>query len=277
MLFPNWPIDRRTELGVLLAATLAMLVLPKLLSLLVLAFRRPRDYGGGGGLLVSGIGELAFSALLAPLMMLMHSRFVMAILMGRTVDWKAQTRGEQGIDLMSAWRQHRWHVLIGVAWSALTFDAVTGFFWWLLPVVTGMIASPFITHFSSRPDLGRWLRSHGVFVTPEESAAPPELEMLSQERGRELGIAAEDGLRHLIENPSASALHAALLPETAPDARTEAEIAILYEKLERLGPESLSKPEKILLLSYPVRPLDQIRAGRRRFTVLPQSRGTLSS
>jgi membrane glycosyltransferase len=271
MLFPNWPIDRRTELGVLLAATLAMLVLPKLLSLLVVAARRRRDYGGLGGLLVSGIGELLFSALLAPLMMLMHSRFVMAIAMGRTVDWKAQTRGERGVDLASAFHQHRWHVVIGIAWSALTFDAVTGFFWWLLPVVTGLIAAPFITHFSSRPELGRWLRRHDVFMTPEETAAPEELDMLAQECGRDLGIAIDDGLRHLIESPSASALHAALLPDAAPDARTEAEIAILYEKLERLGPESLSKPEKILLLSYPVRPLDQIRAGRRRPTILPQS------
>jgi len=276
-LFPAWPIDRHAELMTLLAITLGILVLPKLLSLLLVALTRANAYGGVGGLVASGLGELLFSALLAPVMMLLHSRFVFAILAGRSVDWKVQARGERTVDLKSAFIVHRWHIAIGLAWSAVTFDAVSGFFWWLLPVVLGLIASPVITHLSSRADLGERLRWNGTFLTPEESAPPPELAMLAEERLRPSAIDIEDGLRHLIEDPSANALHAALLPDRAPDARTEAEIAILYEKLERLGPESLSREEKILLLSYPVRPLDQVRAGRRRFTVLPQSRGTLSS
>ena len=276
-LFPTWPIDRHAELMTLLAITLGILVVPKLLSILLVAVSRPRHYGGVRGLALSGLGELGFSALLAPVMMLLHSRFVFAILAGRSVDWKVQARGERAIDLKTALVLHRWHVVIGIGWSALTFDAVSGFFWWLLPVVLGLIASPCVTRASSRTDLGQRLRRDGLFVTPEESARPAELRLLDEECARTSGIDIQDGLRHLIEDPSAGALHAALLPEAAPDARTEAEIAILYEKLERLGPESLSREEKILLLSYPVRPLDQVRAGRRRFTVLPQSRGTLSS
>jgi membrane glycosyltransferase len=53
-----------------------------------------------------------------------------------------------------------------------------------------------------------------------------------------------------------------LLPVRKPDARTAIEIGIIYEKLARLGVESLTRDEKILILSWPVKPLDQVMAGR---------------
>jgi len=52
------------------------------------------------------------------------------------------------------------------------------------------------------------------------------------------------------------------LPARKPDARTAIEIGIIYEKLARLGVESLTRDEKLLILSWPVKPLDQIMAGR---------------
>lgn len=72
----------------------------------------------------------------------------------------------------------------------------------------------------------------------------------------------KDGLLRLIEDPYANALHSALLPVRKPDARTAIEIGIIYEKLARLGVESLTRDEKLLILSWPVKPLDQIMAGR---------------
>ena len=52
------------------------------------------------------------------------------------------------------------------------------------------------------------------------------------------------------------------MPQASPTERLRAEVGILYEKLSRLGPESLTRDEKIKLLSYPVKPLDQVLAGR---------------
>jgi len=70
-----------------------------------------------------------------------------------------------------------------------------------------------------------------------------------------------DGLLQLIEDPYANALHSALLPARKPDRRPQIEVGIIYEKLARLGVEALTKEEKLKILSWPVKPLDQIMAG----------------
>lgn len=261
-LFPSWPLDRQSEILILLVATLAMLVLPKLLSLLFVLARRRRLYGGPAGLLAAGLGELLFAALLAPVMMLLHSGFVVSILVGRAVGWDAQTRGERTIPLGATLRVHRGHVAVGLLWGGLALYAAGGFFVWLLPVLLGLVLAPFLTHLSSRADLGAAARRLGMFVTPEESEPPAELRLLDEELRAGSGRALAGGLQRLLEDPQASALHAALLPEQAPDPKIAAEIPILYEKLARLGADSLSEREKMLLLSWPVRPLDQILAGR---------------
>lgn len=261
-LFPSWPLDRRREMLILLLATLAMLVLPKLLSLLLVLARRRRLYGGAAGLLAAGVGELLFAALLAPVMMLLHSGFVIAILAGRAVGWDAQSRGERTIPLAAALHVHRRHVLAGILWGSLALYAAGEFFLWLLPVLLGLLLAPVLTHGSSRLDFGAAARRLGMFVTPAESDPPAELRLLDEEVRAGSNKALAGGLQRLLEDPQASALHAALLPERAPDERTTVEISILYEKLARLGAESLSEREKMLLLSWPVRPLDQIRAGR---------------
>lgn len=267
-LFPAWPLDRRDEMLTLLLFTLGMLILPRLVSALIVILRNARPYGGRAALLVSMPLELLFGVLLAPVMMLLHSRFVIEILAGRAVGWEAQARGERIVTWREALALHRGHLAVGILWTGIAMFAAEGFLPWLLPVLAGLLLAPAFTHLTSRSDLGRQLGPVPLFLTPEEIDPPRELRLLEEECARSAAHRAEadgettDGLRRLIEDPVASALHAALLPDAAPDPRTEAEIAILYEKLARLGADSLSRREKILLLSWPVRPLDQIMAGR---------------
>lgn len=101
-----------------------------------------------------------------------------------------------------------------------------------------------------------------LFVTPEEYDSPEELRALARISAKSSEDDVKDGLLRLIEDPYANALHSALLPMRKPDARTAIEIGIIYEKLARLGVESLTRDEKLLILSWPVKPLDQIMAGR---------------
>lgn len=101
-----------------------------------------------------------------------------------------------------------------------------------------------------------------LFLTPEEYDSPDELRGLARISAQLADGDVKDGLMRLIEDPYANALHSALLPVRKPDARTTIEIGIIYEKLARLGIESLTRDEKILILSWPVKPLDQIMAGR---------------
>ncbi len=257
-LFPSWPIDRAGDMLRLLAFTLGMLIVPKFLSVFLIMARgkTAKLYGGRIRLLLSALAELLFSALLAPVMMLLHSLFVISTLFGFSVGWEAQNREARGIPFLSALRAHKWHMLIGILWGMAAYRLNAGFFWWMTPVLAGMIFSPLLTYWGSQQELGIRAKKRGLFMTPEESLPPPELV-----RAAELAAKPEpdkvQGLLKILNDPQASALHAALIPESAPSERIGIEVSLIYEKLSRLGPESLTVPEKILLLSYPIKPLDQ--------------------
>jgi membrane glycosyltransferase len=66
-------------------------------------------------------------------------------------------------------------VAIGVAWGAVILFFAPAFIWWISPVLIGLLASVPLTVWTSRATLGQSARRHGFFLTPEETAPPPEL------------------------------------------------------------------------------------------------------
>ena len=46
-----------------------------------------RSYGGSGRLLVSALVEFLFSVLIAPIMAVVHSVFIIGLMFGRCVTW----------------------------------------------------------------------------------------------------------------------------------------------------------------------------------------------
>ena len=176
-LFPVWPEYRDGEIAALLLATIVVLLLPKVLGA-TLAFMngaRRRAFGGGPRLLVSLLLEQIFSMLLAPAMMVFHTTFVLTTLAGRPVTWNAQDRGDRGVTFGNALARHRWQMLLGLIWGVLILMLAPRFIWWMMPVLAGLLLSAFVTMISSRVDVGLALRRHGLLLTPEESAPPPEL------------------------------------------------------------------------------------------------------
>jgi membrane glycosyltransferase len=176
-LFPVWPEYRDGEIAALLLATIVVLLLPKVLGA-TLAFMngpRRRAYGGGVRLLLSLVLEQIFSMLLAPTMMLFHTTFVLTTLAGKPVTWNAQDRGDRGVTFGDALARQLWQILLGLIWGALILMLAPRFIWWMMPVLAGLLLSAFLTMVSSRVDLGIWLRRHGLLLTPEETAPPPEL------------------------------------------------------------------------------------------------------
>jgi membrane glycosyltransferase len=174
---PHWPQFRSGEIVALFALTLAVLLLPKVLGALLALRDRAllRQYGGAARLGVSLLIEQMFSVLLAPSMMLFHSAFVVQTLCGRTVSWNAQERSDRGVTLREAWRRQWWHLLVGVAWGAVMWRLAPQFFWWLTPVLLGLICSVWLTAWTSRASVGRLLRRGRLLLTPEETAPPREL------------------------------------------------------------------------------------------------------
>src|SRR6185312_8861017 len=76
------------------------------------------------------------------------------------------------------------------------------FFWWMFPVILGMVLSVPFTVLTSRASLGRRLRAWGLLLTPEEQTPPPEIRALQQ---------------HVVLDPAeADAVQPAQLPGRAP-------------------------------------------------------------
>jgi membrane glycosyltransferase len=185
-LFPSWPQYRDGEIAALLTMTVVVLFVPKMLG----AYLTFRDrtlraaFGGARRFMLSCIIEQALSMLMAPIMMLFHSEFVVRALFGRSVGWDAQPRGDRGISWRESFLRHRWHVAIGLVWGCTILILAPDFIWWMLPVVVGMLIAVPFTCYTSRADLGLALRRRGLLLTPEESSMPAELAAASAARER---------------------------------------------------------------------------------------------
>lgn len=249
-IFPVWPKSYAVEMTTVLVVTLSMLFLPKLLSLLLLFTRqrqKVRQFGGVVRILVSVLLETVFSALIAPVLMLYQSKFVVSILLRRSVGWPAQQRDAHRLSLKEAILAHGEHTLFGIASGAFSYFYIPDFFWWFIPVLAGLILVIPISMLSSSTDLGLGARRLGLFLIPEESNPPQVIQALHHYLPLEPGIREE---QQLICEPGACALHAALLLHQPLKKRKRLELqAILYHLLEE-GPKNLSPTEKRSLLSH---------------------------
>jgi membrane glycosyltransferase len=55
----------------------------------------------------------------------------------------------------------------------------------MMPVLTGLLLSAFLTMISSRADVGLALRRMGLLLTPEETSPPPELALMQRALARQ--------------------------------------------------------------------------------------------
>src|SRR6516165_9442102 len=176
-LVPSWPQIHTRESILVLGATLVILLLPKVLGA-ILALRDPqmrREYGGTARLCVSLLVEQLFSMLLAPAMMLFHTGFVLQTLLGKSVSWNAQDRSDRGVTLREAFARQKWQLAFGIAWGVLVLRLAPQFFWWLTPVLIGLLCSVALTVWTSHTNAGMLALRLGLLLVPEETAPPPEI------------------------------------------------------------------------------------------------------
>ena len=196
-MFQAWPAADPHQLIGLVWITAGMLLLPKLLPLgLALARCAPagRRLAAACACCARPRAELALSVLLAPVMMIQHSKAVLGILFGRGVAWTAQQRDGQTESWTAVAMTYGDITLVGCLWAVAAWLVAPELVLWLGPVLAGcMLAIP-LAALSGRADLGAAMRRRGWFLTPEEWAPPPELVELAAAhavaRGRDLGTIA---------------------------------------------------------------------------------------
>lgn len=158
----------------LVAVSLGMLFLPKIIGtvLVMTDGELRRGHGGFFPLLGSMLVEMVFSTLSAPVMMLLHTRFVGEILAGSSSGWKPGQRIGEQTAFLDALRAHGMHMFIGVVsavaigWASLEALAIAS------PVIAGLVLSAPLTVIGSSPALGDALRRFKLFLIPEEVHPP---------------------------------------------------------------------------------------------------------
>ena len=182
-LFPDWPEDRTGETMSLFAVTMAMLAAPRFLAagLSLSDTRLRKAFGGAAKMVTSTFLELAFSVILAPIMMVHHAHFSVAVLAGRSVGWNVQARDVHGLSWRQAARPHIAGTLIGLTTGIAVMALAPDYVWWLLPVLLGLSLSIPFVWVTARPDLGLAARQWGLFLIPEETAPPAELQHVTIE------------------------------------------------------------------------------------------------
>ncbi|HEX4895249.1 MAG TPA: glucans biosynthesis glucosyltransferase MdoH [Solimonas sp.] len=179
-LFPDWPQWHPEWALRLFSGTMGLLLVPKLLAALNLLLQRrgSKPYGGPARLLASLLLEMLFSALLAPIRMLFHTRYVLTALAGFAVQWKSPPREDAATPWSEALLRHGSGSLFGLAWLGLVYWLNPSFLAWLLPVAGALAIAVPLSVWSSRSALGRAARALRLFLIPEESQPPRELRWL---------------------------------------------------------------------------------------------------
>jgi len=142
-LFPIWPVIDPGAAMRLFLATMAVVLLPKVLGLALELKRaqRARELFGMPRAIAGVATETLFSMLFAPIMMMTQTASVLQIFFGRDAGWKAQRRDGASMDLGDAMRFHWNHMLVGIVVTIVCWETSPGLLVWMAPVVIGLVLS----------------------------------------------------------------------------------------------------------------------------------------
>ncbi len=173
--FPYFPPSEASKAISLAIGIFGLLLLPKILIATRAAFTgRAKGFGGARLAFLSTLGELAFSSLTAPVLLMYATRSVFQVLLGRDGGWPTNNRGDGTLTLGESFAASHWIVTIGAVGLAATWAFAPGLLLWLLPVGVPMIFAPALLRWSSLPSKGRLM---GV---PTEYAPAPVMVLHDQ-------------------------------------------------------------------------------------------------
>lgn len=170
-LFPIWPVIDPTAAYYLFLGTIATVLLPKVLGIVVALFHpgpqrateRLRMLGGAAI-------ETLVSILMAPVLMMTQTTAVLEIIRGKDSGWSAQQRDGNSTSVKDALRFHTWHVIVGIA-AAITCAFISVYVLaWMAPIILGLLLSAGLSYVTAL-NPPNWLAR--ILASPEDNAEPP--------------------------------------------------------------------------------------------------------
>ena len=225
-LFPQWPMQDPVRAAYVFGGTMALLVMPKLFGWFGMLMRGHDRRGMGGALrgLISVVIEVVVSALIAPVMMLMQSRSVMEILLGRDAGWSAQRRDDGNFARGEFMRAYAFPTMLGAALGASAYAVSAPLLFWMSPVVAGLLLAIPIAALTARSSIGRALRAAGLLLTPEERSPPPILVRANALAAERPQAGNAHPLVRLVEDRALRAAHEDMLQDVQPRRKGDVDV-----------------------------------------------------
>lgn len=184
-LFPTWPqMDAARALS-LFAFTMVILFTPKTLGLVSYMIHSPlrKSCGGFFMLIISFMVEVILSAMVAPIMMLIHTGAVFSILMGQDSGWNPQRRDDGSLPIKHLIYRHRWHMVAGLLLTIAGYLNSLALLAWLSPAIVGMLLSVPLSMLTGSWAIGHFIKRCRILSTPYEKEEPNILKAMNETRG----------------------------------------------------------------------------------------------
>ncbi len=225
-LLPAFPESDAARALQLFGVTIAVLLMPKVFGLVLalLDSRTRQRCGGAARMTASWLIEIVFSALLAPIMMVIQTGAVLRILMGIDSGWSPQRRDDGSVPFATIAVGHLSHMLLGFVTLVAGLLISPSLVAWMSPTIAGLLLAALLTWGTGQLSIGLALRRRGLLLTPEETSPPPIVHDAARWRQELARVAAPgtDGLAILHRDRVLRELHARFLP--APVDRRRGEI-----------------------------------------------------
>ena len=207
-LFPTWPRFNVELMMALFWFSMLVLMIPKMLGLIraLLSRRIRRGSGGVIGVVASFVLETVLSALYAPILMIVQSRHVFEVFMGRDSGWKPQRRDSGSTTWSDAWHFHKRHMLLSCMTAAIVYALSPALLAWLSPALLGLFLAVPLSRASGSERLGRALSKIALLRTPEEVEQPALVSRRAQLIAQAPPLP-EDGLKFLARDREARLAH----------------------------------------------------------------------
>src|SRR5260370_2693324 len=169
-LFPTWPAQDPVLAAWVFAATMGLLIVPKLLAFLVLISQRKERvlFGGSIRILAAILVETVLAAMLAPSLMICQSGAVAEILFGRDAGWQVQRRSDGEVARGETYRKLTAPTLFGLVLGLSAYAVSVPLLLWMSPVVIDLVLALPTGLLTSSP-----FNTAGLFATPEHKGPPP--------------------------------------------------------------------------------------------------------
>ncbi|MEO1608012.1 MAG: glucans biosynthesis glucosyltransferase MdoH [Pseudomonadota bacterium] len=179
--------DTPIQLGLwLFGITITMHLAPKLFGLLSVLVSRKESQRNGGRLsvVVSGLCELPFALLLAPIVSCAVTIFMIGLIFGKKISWRVQRRAARYVSWGEAARTFWPQTLLGLGIFLILSLYAAGALVWAVPMVGALVLSIPFAVWTSSQELSNWSIRHKIFSVPEDYETDGQLNRLMKHKRR---------------------------------------------------------------------------------------------